>query len=487
MDLNRLDYKKIVLILALAYLVIRIPIIASVPLMQDESFYSVMIEEQISHLTTVVTLFNEPVGWKPPLFFWISGFFVQFLRDLPIPIEAVYRIPNVLFGLVNTILVFFIFEKITKKKDEAFLMALAYLTIGINIHSELRVLTDTMCGTFIFAGVLCYINGLKDSKLFLLGGVCTFLAYFVKQHNAAIVPIIAVAYFFQCDRKKLLTPLFLLSLAAFPLAIIIEDMNFGFSAGGVTTVVAGNTLIKNLKWESVVASIIGIYPYAVVLLTLSVFGIWKSWKENFAMSVWYLLMAFPLIAGTYMPFYFYSVVPPIAYFAIKYLSKDGHKTKMDKFFYVIYSIGLVLGLILGIMAHFQYQEAFQIQKNAGEFLAGKENVMIIGMYYPGVPAYKMLEERRANGSWLDYGLIIPGNVTTQTLQAFVDNYWVENDRVEDANFRWAFVNPDRIYRKNTSVDHFDYICLLGNMTENVTVNGEMVYQEETIRVYKTGN
>ncbi|MFH1785020.1 MAG: hypothetical protein ABH842_01195 [Candidatus Micrarchaeota archaeon] len=485
MDLDKLDYKKMLLVITFVYLIIRVPIIDYVPFVQDEAFYSVMIEEQIENPTLIVTLFDYPVGWKPPLFFWISGFFVQFLRDLPIPIEAVYRLPNLLFGLMNAILVFFIFEKFTKRKDEAFLMALAYVTLGLNIHTELRVLTDTLCGTFIFAGVLAYINGLKDEKLFVLGGIFTFLAYFVKQTNAATVPIVAVAYLFQNDKKKIMAPIFLLSLLAFPMAMMAEGTITTSEPVSMTNYVAKNLIIEKLTIENIIGSIIGIFPLTVAWCILAMFGFVKSWKENLAITVWFILGIFPLIASTLMPFYFYPIIPPLVYLGVKYLSMENGKIKLDKFFYYVFSVVIILSFVVGFFAHLSYEEKFSPQKNAGEFLVGKENVLIIGTYMPDVAAYKMLEEKRETGSWLDYGLItMLRNTSEEEYYIFIQNYSENHSYVIDSNFAGAFTIP-AIYRKDTNITKFDYIAILGD-TE-IYIDGNVVFEDKRVIVYHLQN
>ena len=474
------------LILAALYLITRLPILTYVPFMQDEAFYSVMIEEQIAHPTTVVTLFDYPVGWKPPLFFWISGFFVQFLRGLPIPIEAVYRLPNILFGLINVFLVYFIFEKVTGEKNESFVMALVYITMGVPIHTELRVLTDTMCGTFIFAGVLSYIKGLEDSRWFLFGGIFTFLAYFVKQSNAAVVPIVAVALILQTDRKKLLNPLLIISLFAFPVATALEDISFNAPLGDMTTHFAKTTLLDKLKPESLGGSILGLFPLTTIWLVISVFGFWKNWNGKVGMSAWYCLIIFPLIAGVLMPFYFYPVIPAIAYFAVKFLSKDGQKTKMDQFFYIVFFICVIVGYVIGTANHIEYKKYYLPQKNIGEFLVGKENVLIIGEYQPAVIAYKMLEEKRATGRWLDCGLIVfPKTSNNDTYYQLIQNYSIGRSDVVDGNFGGLFEH-NLTYRKSTNITKFEYIVITGNKTD-INPGGTLVLQDFNIKVYHVDN
>ena len=94
--INQLDTKKMLLIFTAIYLLTRLFFISAIPFMQDESIYAVMIEEQAAHPTTVVTIFGYEVAWKPPLFFWFGGIFANVLRNIPIPLEAIYRLPTLL-------------------------------------------------------------------------------------------------------------------------------------------------------------------------------------------------------------------------------------------------------------------------------------------------------------------------------------------------------------------------------------------------------
>lgn len=484
MKISDLKHGEMFIILTIIYLAIRLPILTVVPLMQDEAFYSVMIEEQIENPTTSVTLFGEPVGWKPPLFFWISGFFVQFLRNLPIPIEAVYRLPVILFGLINVFLVFFICEKITGKKEEAFLMTIVYATMGITVHTDLRVLTDTMCGTFIFAGVLAYLNSSEDRKMFLLGGIFTVLAYLTKQTNAAVVPIVAFAYLYQKDKKKIFDYIFILSLLALPFGMILEGLAIKGSITGKTVYLAKAAILDKFNVEHIVGSLIPIFPLAGILITLAVFGFWKNWRSNLMMSTWAILTVFPVIAGTMMPFYFYPIVPAVAYFAVVGMAKENGKTKIDKFFYIFFTLVVLTSLIISISYHLGYAKGYRHQKTAGEFLAGKENVLIVGEYEPGIPAYKMLTEKRESGRWLDYGLVLMSDGRAREYyESFLTDYYVNESDVVDGNFRTLFAN-NMTYRKSTEITKFEYICIVGSKIDDLEVEGELVLEDLNLRIIK---
>ncbi len=482
-----MDKKKMLLFLAVIYLFTRLVMLTMVPFVQDEGPYSVMIEEQIQHPTLVVTFLGKEVGWKPPLFFWISGIFVQFLRSLPIPIEAVYRLPNVLFGLINVFLIFFIFEKLTGKKDETFAITLAYTLIALPLNVEISVLTDTLCGTFIYAGILSYIYGSTDRKWFLAGGLFTFLAYMTKQTNAALVPALAIALLFQKDRKKLLDPVFLVSLVGFPLAMWLFDASIShISSYTVTGYVIDKVILNHLNIAAILGSLIGVFPFITIWLPASILGFIKNWKINWLVSVWFLLSLFPLIGGTLMPFYFYPVIPAIAYFGSRFFMTE--KVILDKFFYCTFIAVLVICLFIGVATQISYKSWYDNEKAAGELLVGKENVLIIGAYYPALFSYKMLEEKRQSGQWLDYGWIFDGyDKDVDSYQKFVNNYWGDyGTGIENENYTYLFASPIP-QRKNTSITKFEYIAVaLPNVTDMVKINGSLIFDVPKIQIYKLG-
>ena len=476
--------KLLLAILAIIYLAARLPILDALPFIKDEGLYAAMIEEQISHPTLVTTFLGYSVAWKPPIFFWVSGLFVSFLRSFGfLSIEAVYRLPCVLFGLINVYLVFLIIEKLTQEKDVAFLSALLYSTFFIAIHVDIRVLTDALCGTALLSAIYFYLNGLSDRKFFLLGGLFTFVTYFVKQTNAAAAPVIAVAFLFEKDRKKILDPIFLVSLLAYPLASwLFNAMSYNAPTGALEQYFFQTTILDKLSLVNLWGSSVPLYLSMSVWLSVSLFGLWKNWRKSITMSVWFLLIVFPLIGGSWMPWYFYPVLLPIAYFSVEFLIRDEHGKKVkDNFFYFVFILLILAAFGLGLMNHLSYREAYIHEKDAGEFLAGKENVLIIGTYEPSIPSYKMLEEKRLEGKWLDFGWIILNNASSQNYIPFIQNYYSNHTKVVDGNFMSLFA-ASAIYRKDTNITTFDYVCIVGN--ETVNPGGMLVFNESNTTIYK---
>jgi hypothetical protein len=472
--------------LAAIYLLTHLPLLNYVPLMRDEGLYSIMIEEQISHPTFAPTFLGYQVPWKPIGLYWVYAPFSALLGGISfLPIESVYRLPGFLFGLINVFLVFFIFKKLSEDEYEAFLATLIYSSVFLITNIDSRVMTDTLCATGMLAGILAYLNGPTDRRCFALGGLMVFITYFIKQVNAASILVVAAAYLFEKDKKRLLDPVFLISLAAFPAAMLLFNASIADIAPvSDTSYFIQLVLLKNLNLLSMGASLYALILMAGVWAVFSLFGFWKNWRKIPALSAWYGLIVFPLFTGVLMPWYFYPVIAPIAYFSLQFLKKgpDG-KERMDDFFYIVLALLAMTGFIMGMVSQVNDYGNVAWAKRTGEFLAGKENVLIIGLYEPTVPSYKMLEEIRGSGKPLDMGwisLTVDRSVQAEEFYPFLKDYHLKSQNVTDGTFADLFWRTS-IFRKDTNITRFDYICVIGN--ESVYPGGKLVLNATPGLVY----
>lgn len=474
-------------------LLAHLPFLAMIPMVKDEGPYSMMIEEQISHPSTVVTFFGYEVGWKPPLMFWTYGAAVQFLRGLPIPLEAVYRLPGTAFGLANALLVFLLFEALLKDRKEAFFVTLVYLTTFLPIHVDSRVLTDSMMGTAVLAGVLAYVRSAEDRRWYAAGGLAILFSYFIKQTLAAIIPVLALAFFFGKDRRRLQDPLLYASFIGLPLAMWLFEMSIAPMLGSetvgtaVSLSVLENYILPNLRWQSAVASLLTFFPLSCVWFPVSMYGFAKNWRRSPMLSAWYIMSVFPLFAGTMMAFYFYPVIPAMSYFALQLVQRDAAgRVRRDAFFMMAFLMMGAVTLGMGAINHASFNDIYQGQKEAGEFLAGKENVLIIGEYSSEVFSYKALWENRASGGWLDFGLIIfnESEDSPALYRSFMSDYYHQPGNVVDGNFARFFADRENIFRKDTNITRFDYVCITGGHDFNP--GGELVFERNYSKVYHVG-
>jgi len=477
------DEKKLLAVLALLYLVTRLALINYLPLIQDENIYSIMIEEQIDNPTLVPTFLGYEVGWKPPIFFWVYGLFAILLKPLPIPLEMVYRLPSLIFGLINLILVFKITKKLTEKTEVAFFTALIYELTFLVIYTDLIVMTDILAMTFILASILAYLHARSDHWLFILAGIFSFLAFFTKLVNAFVAPIFIIVYFFQTDRKHLTNQLFLISLAAIPLAFLANFMMISNSeqAYAVFSNLIEEKIVSSLNFESFYGSVGPFYLLVSIWLPLSLFGFIKYWKKNIAMAVWYALTIFPIVAGFYMPFYYLPIIPPFAFFsALVLLTNEKNELTIDAFFFFVLSLMLIVGLVIGSYFYIEMKNAYIDQKDAGIFIASKENVEILGEYNPGIFGYKMLLDKRESGKWPEVGWIITRG-DENNLNPLISDYHHEDSDIVDGDFSRMYFD-ETTFRKDTNIDEFKYIVLVSD--EYISLNATEIFKRSVIKIYK---
>ncbi len=485
-----IDMRRIFVLLLLAFLIPRLVFMEFIPMKLDECLYAIMIEEQISQPTLVPTFLGYEVGWKPPLFFWYAGIFALFLKPLEfLSLEAVYRLPNIIVGFVNLVLVYLIIKHITKDRDIALVSSFVYALMPLTVYVDASVLTDTLCLTFILASVYSYLVSSKNERMLLLAGAFTFLAFFTKQINALVAPVVAIAYYYQHDQKMLKKPLFLISLLAVPLAFLLNYFTYADyeQAGVVFLDLIEDKVLGHLSdFGYLYLSSSSLFSLVAVWFVLSLIGFAKNWKAEMALSVWYVLTVFAFIGGSGMPWYFMPVILPIVYFSTLVLVKDekGRK-KLDTFFLIGISIFLIASIMIGGELFYVIKNKYDGQKAVGEFLAFKENVLIIGGYAPGTFSYKMLEEKRVAGESLDFGLVLLTKswLNNETAEIFIEDYHgPQLPEIMDGNFGRMFFE-EHVYRKDTNIRSFDYVVIVG--LPDLEVNGSPVLEKSGIRVYRT--
>lgn len=447
---------------------LRIAFIQSIPLLADEPLYAVMIEEQLSSPTINPTFLGYEVGWKPPVFFWIYAFFAALLKPLPIPIEMVYRIPTVIFGLINITLVHYILKKLIPEKKIVIFTTLLYASIFLVVHVDGKVLTDTLAMTFILASIFSYLKSEENRKWFLLAGIFGFLAVFIKLALAIMAPLIAGIYFFQKNKKILRSPGFILSVLLIPLALFINYSLFEnkAQASDLYLDMIENKILYNLQIGKLIGSFFPFFVLTSVWTIISFLGFFKHWKKNLVLSFWYLLSIFPLIGGFYMPWYFMPVMPAISYFAVCGLIYDKEKINSDLFFKTIFAIFIISGIIIGNLYLEDIGSRNYKYKEIGEEIAFKENVLIIGRYNSPIFGYKILLETRELGKPHDFGWVARlGKTPPDIALVYIDDYYAEPEDVVQGSFARIFFDG-YAYRKDTELQSFDHIVLV--QVENVT-------------------
>ncbi|MBD3210108.1 hypothetical protein GF318_01885 [Candidatus Micrarchaeota archaeon] len=480
----------LLLIIFFVYLLTRLPPLLTMPLILDEAVYSVMIEEQMANPSLIPTFLGHFTSWKPPLFFWVYSVFSR----LPLPFEAVYRFPSFLFGLASVVMLYKYFRRLELGRYVSFFSALIFLFSFISLYPDSTALTDSLLFFLIIGSLYAYSQKELGSWRFGIGFLLSFAAFFVKHLVAFVIPLLAILYFYTYEKKKLRSPVFLVSLLAAPLAFAAHILLLG-SLGLADDLYQTEMQVHifGTSFEAAVLTVEGsittLFMMLVPWLPLSFFGFWKYWRENALMSVWYLLVLVPLAGAYYMPWYFLPALPAASYFTALTLVKWEGKENVDLFFLGVFTVLVLLWAVSVVLYYDSLYKYLIPQKEVGLLLSGKENVLVLGHYPPGTISYKMNTERR-KGSVKDFGWVLshPDN-TEVNLSKFVYDYRGSHySSIVNGSFNGMFTQHKTVFRKDTNVTEFDYVAavVLPHARDTaVSVPGsEVIYNRSYITVYK---
>ncbi len=472
----------IYLVFLFLFLVPRLALIDFLPFVMDEAIYSVVIEEMIERPNILPTFFGYEVGWKPPLFFIVSAVFVSFFKLFPLSLEAIYRLPDMFFGLLTVPVLYMLLRKVEKSRNVVLLTTLIFSFSFVVIDANISVLTDSLFLLFALSSLLAYVSREWGDFRFVLAGVLGFAAFYVKALLALIIPVLAVLYFFLNERKTLKNPLFLFSLVFVPLAYLSYSMlvsNLYLFLGYGIHFTSQEGLLGMLKKFG--GALWAYFSFDGVWIALSLIGFLKFWRKNLFMTGWFALIVLPLITGYFMTWHFLSVIPAVSYFAALILLKPDGKERTDLFFFVFLSL-MILGVLgSGLYSYFLSRELYLPQKEAGLFAVSRENVLILGQYRPGIPAYKILTELREKGDYTDFGWVFTAKLNQEVVDDFISDY--SSDKYPtNSSFSEMFSTYDVFYRKESNITKFDYIVLCAN--DSIEAPGRLVYVSPKIRIYE---
>ena len=122
-----------------------------------------------------------------------------------------------------------------------------------------------------------------------------------------------------------------------------------------------------------------------------------------------------------------------------------------------------------------------VEKEAGLILSGKDKVLILGDYAPGIIAYKTLDEKRS-GNVKDVGWIMGIPLVFNSTQAneFFYDYHLDKYNVTNGSFSSIFTSKT-IFRKDCNITNFDYVVIVGH--DDINITGEIIYSSPTISLY----
>ena len=481
--------RNILFLLLFVYLLTKVPLLFTSPLVLDEALYAVNIQEELKHPTPIPVYLNQQVGWKPPLFFFVYAPFVLLFQNF-FPLEITFRLPTLVFGLINVMLLYFMIKKLYDKIELAFYTALIFSGFYLTSFVNTSVLVDTLTLTFILSALYCYVNTSWGNHRYAAAVIFTFLAFFTKLWVAAIIPVLALAWAFTHSKQMLGSRYFLISLSSLFFAALSYSVYVDtFATHGIfQDVSVGYTLTKRifglpeLLQSVIIGTITPLFGMLSVWLGFTVIGLWKTWKQYKFVFFWLLLTIFPLISGYFMPWYFLPVLPAFAFFSAQLFLTD--KKETGYFDIICCLLVISMGMVIGFFYHHNTGDAYEFaQKEAGEFLAFKENVLVIGNYAPTVVAYKTITEIKHSGDYLDFGWIIPGSDNEDIIRAYIEDYNTTkfNATTNIMNAMPPAHDPP-VYKKTSLISKFKYVVLVG--FENVSTSGSLIYNKSGVRIYE---
>ena len=146
----------------------------------------------------------------------------------------IYHADNILLHIFNTILVFFIFLKITKSNFKSFLISLffAIYPTGVETVAWISARKDLLCSFFFLLSILFYLKSFDDKKnIFYFLSLLFFLAACFSKPMAITLPAIIILIDFFCNKSlkrnlKRYIPFFIISVL-----FSLLTLNFYYSNG----------------------------------------------------------------------------------------------------------------------------------------------------------------------------------------------------------------------------------------------------------------
>jgi len=366
-------------VLVVVALLFRYPFIFGHPLQLDETLYAEIIDEFTKKPGPVPVFYGMPVTWKPILAFAAYSPLVVFFRGLGVNNEELYRLPPVVFGVLNTLVVYFLLNRMDfeekPKKEIAFVGALAYAAMPLAAETETMLLTDSFFVFLINLALLCYTNAKKPEWL-AAATVLSFLAAWTKTFAALIIPLLALAYWFWRERGFAKNPFFIASLAGVP-AGLASYAALVWGIPGVQDEFIFDVTGRFFLYGIAKTTLMGASHFVSLTLPWNVFaalGVWKFWRKNIFCAFWLALSA-PITLAAYTLFwYFLPIAPAIAWFSARYLVHP----RIDLL--TVLTAALLAGAAFAGMYAQQlfYDKNFEEQKEIGLYLRDKDNVLYFG-------------------------------------------------------------------------------------------------------------
>ena len=145
-------FRKIILALFAITLISKFAYIGATPFSYDETLYTEMIAEEGEHPSFLPTWFGYPAPWKPGLFFFAASLFLPITSAIFASPEYAYRIPLMMFSLLNAALLYLIIKRFSGE-GTALAASLIFYSALPAFNVEGRLLMETFTLSTILASI----------------------------------------------------------------------------------------------------------------------------------------------------------------------------------------------------------------------------------------------------------------------------------------------------------------------------------------------
>lgn len=349
------------------------------PFQLDEGTYAVMIKDISEHPEHITPAINgEHVEWKPPLFFWIYGFFYYFLKNLTfLPLETVFRLPSAFFGALNAVLLFKVGRKLYDEKT-AFMSMVIYVLTPLTILLASLVMMEVLAVFFFLLGAYFYL----DKKTWR-AALCLALLTQIKWLYSFALVVLMFVYFFKDDYRKNI----LLSILAIPLSIITYLL-ISMIVGSLPNAVYTYTIIDlgRLQIPSIYMLILNFYQLLIgsPITVLVVFGIlllirnFNFYKERLLVASALLLFLLPF-SGRFLYWYVSPLLPFISIIPIVAIAKEQETLRK-----ILFSVLIIATLISVPVVFYNVKSINKDVREVVSSFKNEERMIFYAMEIPDV-------------------------------------------------------------------------------------------------------
>ena len=461
--------KRLLIVLFFIAFLAKAYYLGQVPLHEDGTLYAVMISEEAEHLSFLPTYFGYPAPWKPGLYFMAYSLFLPVTSHLFNSIEWIYKAPNLLFGTLSALLFYFISRRFGGS-DFALACALLFYSSTLSIYVETRLLMETFTLSLILLSLYFYTSKFGRWK-FLAAGAAALLAALSKSVIAFMLIPLALAYAWSREKSALKDPLFLISLTAPSLGLALFALALQHIGMLEEILLTDTGKHAFFAFDNLIASFLEnlalLFGYVHLMLPAALIALLPKRKPEPFFAAWAALAVLLLLSFEGHAWYYYYILPAFAFLTADLAME---KRRLDGFAALLISLFAIANICIFAVSAMDWENNHFRQliesRNIGLQLAGQENTLIIGWYYPITTtlAYKTLEEERTLGGRLPVGYIIlispyeDPNLLEEATPVFVEDYNADAYGAQDeafANLFWEF----SVFRLKTNLTEFDYVVV----------------------------